>query len=152
MQPVLLKIAASQNHRRVEVGRDLWRPSAPTSAPAGTPRADEIPLSLLFSWLNRPGSLSLSLEQRCSSTFSVLVALPWTVSSMSRSLSYWGTKTWAQSKLSELSHCSFLFPAKPLAVEILTFYTAENVKWCKGSLHICLYQVYCLHMFRKMGK
>lgn len=28
----------SQNHRTAEVGRDLWRSSRPTSAPAGTPR------------------------------------------------------------------------------------------------------------------
>jgi len=159
----------SQNHRRVEVGRDLWRASGPTSlikqghhlelvvqdpvqlafdylqgwrlhdfsgqpvpvlghlhsekvfpdvqkeppvfglcplplilllgttvkslsssslhSPSIFVYTAEILLSLLFSRLNSPSSLSLSSQERCSTPFSIFVGLHWTFSSSSVSLS-----------------------------------------------------------------
>ena len=53
---------------------------------------DKIPLNLLFSRLNSPTSLSLSLYVRCSDTRTIFVALHWTHSSMSMSLLYWGAQ------------------------------------------------------------
>lgn len=79
---------------------------------------NEIPLSLLFSRLSRPSSLSLSSQQRCSSHFSIFVALCWTPSSMPRSLSSWraeldpGLQMWPHPALSrgEVSLSLHLLP------------------------------------------
>lgn len=54
---------------------------------------NEIPLGCFFSRLNRCRYLSLSW---CSSLFITLVALHWTLSSMSVSFSYWGAQKWTQ--------------------------------------------------------
>ena len=56
---------------------------------------DKIPLSLLFSRLSCPSSLSLSSCERCSSAL-IFVALHWTCSGKSMSLLYWGAQHWTQ--------------------------------------------------------
>ena len=53
-------------------------------------------VSLLFSRLISPSSLSLSLQERCSCPLIIFVALHLTVSSMSMSFLYWGTQNWTQ--------------------------------------------------------
>lgn len=61
---------------------------------------DKIPLSLFFSRLNIPSSLSLSLHARCSSPLIIFVALHWTVSSMSwKRVSKWVPGNIAQNAL-----------------------------------------------------
>ena len=62
------------------------------------------PLSLLFSRLNRPSSLSLSSQGRCPRPFTVFVALRWTLSKRSLSFLYWGVQNWTQ--YSSLWRCS----------------------------------------------
>ena len=57
---------------------------------------DEIPLSLLFSRLNSPSSLSLSPQEKRSSPFIVLVAIHCTLSSMATSHFCWGAQNWTQ--------------------------------------------------------
>jgi len=52
----------------------------------------EDPPSLLFSRLSKPISLSPSSWERCSSPFPALVALHWTLSSLSLSLLSWGAQ------------------------------------------------------------
>ena len=54
------------------------------------------PYSLLFSRLNKPNSLSLSLQERCSSPLITFVALLWTLSNSPPSFLYWGLQTWMQ--------------------------------------------------------
>uniref|UniRef100_A0A8B9QH24 Glycoprotein endo-alpha-1,2-mannosidase n=2 Tax=Apteryx owenii TaxID=8824 RepID=A0A8B9QH24_APTOW len=55
-----------------------------------------ISLSLLFSRLNRPSSLSFFSYKQCSSPLIVFVALCWTCSSRSVSVLYWGAQNWTQ--------------------------------------------------------
>jgi len=54
------------------------------------------PRSLLFPWLNKPGSLSLSLQERCSSPLIIFVALLRTHSNSSTSFLCLGPQTWMQ--------------------------------------------------------
>ena len=54
------------------------------------------PLSLLFSKLSKPSSLSLSSEGQFSSSLIIFVALLWTLSNSSTSFLYWGPQTWTQ--------------------------------------------------------
>lgn len=60
------------------------------------------PLSFLFSRPNSHSSLRLFLCKRCSSAFSIFVALPWTLSSISTALLYWRDQNWTQH-----SRCDF---------------------------------------------
>ena len=53
-------------------------------------------LNLLFSRLNSPRSLSLSLRNRCSSTFIMLMALCWRLYGISLSFLYWGGQKYPQ--------------------------------------------------------
>ena len=52
--------------------------------------------ALLLSRLNKPSSLSLSSQERCSSHLLILVALRWTLSSSSSSFLKWGAQNWTQ--------------------------------------------------------
>ena len=54
------------------------------------------PRSPHFSRLNKPSSLSLSLEGRYSSPLSIFVALLWTLSNSSTSFLFWGPQAWTQ--------------------------------------------------------
>lgn len=53
-------------------------------------------LHLLFSRLNSPSHLNLSLQQRCSRPLNTLVSLAWTLSGMFMCLLYWGAWNWVQ--------------------------------------------------------
>lgn len=53
-------------------------------------------LCFFFSTLSSPGSFSLSLYERCSRLFIILVAPHWALSTTSMSLFFWGTQNWAQ--------------------------------------------------------
>lgn len=55
---------------------------------------DEIALNLLFSRLNSPSSFSFPSQERYFSPLDILVALIWTLSSMSTSLLCWRAKKW----------------------------------------------------------
>ena len=57
---------------------------------------DKILLSLLFSRMNSPSSLSLSSYERYCSPFIILTALSWTCSSKSISVLYRGAHKWTQ--------------------------------------------------------
>ena len=48
------------------------------------------PQSLLFSKINKPSSLNISSQERCSSPLTILVALLWTRSKSSMSFLCWG--------------------------------------------------------------
>ena len=65
----------------------------------------EIPLSLLFSRLNHPSSLSFSLYERCSNPLMIFVALGWTCSSKSVSLEL-GRKDCTEDRKSSTLHTS----------------------------------------------
>jgi len=52
----------------------------------------KIPLSLFFSRLNSPSSLSLSAYERCPGPLIIFMAIHWSSSSMSTSLFYWGAQ------------------------------------------------------------
>ena len=54
------------------------------------------PWSLLVSKLNKPSSLSLSSQERCSSPLIILVALLWTCYKSSTSFLCWGPQVWTQ--------------------------------------------------------
>jgi len=56
----------------------------------------KIPLSLLFSRLNSPSTLSFCLYVRCSKPSVILMALSWPCPNMSMSLLYWGAQSWTQ--------------------------------------------------------
>lgn len=51
---------------------------------------------LVFSVLNSPSSLSLSSQERCSSTLIIFVIFCWTCSSTSIPLLSWGIQNWTQ--------------------------------------------------------
>jgi len=52
--------------------------------------------SLLFSRLNKPSSLSLSSQERCSCPLIILTALHWPLSSSSSSFLNWEAQNWTQ--------------------------------------------------------
>ena len=54
------------------------------------------PQILLLSKQNKPSSLSLSSQERCSSPQIISVALLWTRSKSSTSFLYWGLQAWMQ--------------------------------------------------------
>lgn len=63
----------------------------------------KILLRMLFSRLNSPGCLSFSSQERCSRSFTILVALLCTLSSRSMSLLQWGSQIWRQCSRYDLS-------------------------------------------------
>lgn len=76
--------------------RHQWKEPSPvlfTSFLGVLKDTDEIPPSLLFSRLNNPSLLSLSIQNRCLHAFIILVAFHWTTSSMPTPVLYWGPRT-----------------------------------------------------------
>ena len=56
----------------------------------------EVSLETSLLKLNKPSSLNLSSQERCSSPLAILVALLWTSSKNSTSFLCWGPQAWTQ--------------------------------------------------------
>lgn len=85
-----LPCPVTRNHRE-EPGSLYFSPSDEAFT-----HTDKTPLNLLFSRLDSPISLSLSLHDTCSSPFIICVILCWTLCGMSMSLLCWGAQNWSQ--------------------------------------------------------
>jgi len=68
----------------------------PPMFPVGPLQESNVSPNLLLSRLNNPNSLSLSLQERCSSPLINFVALLWTHSNNSISFLCWGLQGWTQ--------------------------------------------------------
>ena len=90
------------------------------------------PLSLLFSSLHTPSSLSLSLYERCSSPFIIFVGLLWTLSSMPTPHLYRGAQNWTQ-----YSKCGFTsaeYRGRITSLDLLQYFAKCSPRYHQPSL------------------